>query len=314
MANKTVSVGGELLRFRMRQGMSQFDLAVCMEWKGTNPVIQIEKDRRLPKPETIERLGQCLNLNYLQIHYLNGLAGYVPPTRFPPPAQVVTTLGQLAPVLAEFPYPAFVFDYQFRLWMANPVGTMLLREGDAEYADRLMALPLNALDTVFDSRLAFCGRYDNLPAIQRGQVFRFKATNSFHQHEPFFWSMPERMKSVLAAGDYEAFQAAWNAIDLLTLPGPGPAAPSIDIAEFYARMEHGDLRLRFDEGLIAFYMRVESVLHLGDLFIIVSFVPTVSASYPDNRARADAVSRRYAPPGSPDFRVWDVIDVAALYT
>lgn len=312
MANKTVSVGGELLRFRTRQGVSQFDLAVCMGWKGTNPVIQIEKDRRLPKPDTIERLGQCLNLSYLQIHYLNGLAGYVPPTRLPPPAQVIATLSQLAPVLAGFPYPAYVFDYQFRLWMANAAGTCLLRERDPDHADELLAMPLNALDTVFDSRLGFFERLDNRPAIQRGQVFRFKATNSFRQHEPFFWSMPERMRFLLPA-DYESFRAAWNAIDVLTMPGPGSAAPHIDVTEFYARMEHGDLRLRFDEGLIAFYMRVESVLHLGDLFIIVSFVPTVSASYPDNRARADAASQRYASPESVDFRVWDVIDVATLY-
>lgn len=311
MANKTITVGGELLRFRTRQGMSQFDLAVCMDWKGTNPVIQIEKDRRLPKPETIERLGQCLNLSYLQIHYLNGLAGYVPPTRLPPPAQVIATLNQLAPVLQRFPYPAYVFDYQFRLWMANPFGYALLQEGNADHTAHVLAMPLNALDTVFDSQFGFYERLDNRPAIQRGQTFRFKATNSFRQHEPFFWSMPERMR-FLTARDYEAFRAAWSAIDLLTLPGPG-ISPSIDVTEFYARMEHGDMRLLFDEGLIAFYMRVESILHLGELFIIVSFLPTVSASYPENRARADAVSQRYAPLGSPDFRVWDVIDVTALY-
>ena len=56
MAEKTVTLGQELLRLRKRRGMSQFDLAVCVEWKGTGPVIQIEKDRRIPQPDTIEKL------------------------------------------------------------------------------------------------------------------------------------------------------------------------------------------------------------------------------------------------------------------
>ena len=80
MDDHAVAIGEALRRFRQQKGISQFDLAVAMGWKGTNPVIQIEKGRRLPRPDTIERLGACLGLSYVEVHYLNGLGGYVPPT------------------------------------------------------------------------------------------------------------------------------------------------------------------------------------------------------------------------------------------
>ncbi len=46
MPKNTITLGSELRRLRTSQGISQFDLAVAMDWKGTNPIIQIEKDRR----------------------------------------------------------------------------------------------------------------------------------------------------------------------------------------------------------------------------------------------------------------------------
>src|SRR5512134_3555827 len=101
MIKSSLTVGEELRRFRVRRGISQFDMAVCMEWKGTNPLIQIEKNRRIPRPDTIERLGKCIGLNYLEIHYLNGLAGYHLPTRLPPANYVIDTLNQIAEVLKD---------------------------------------------------------------------------------------------------------------------------------------------------------------------------------------------------------------------
>jgi transcriptional regulator with XRE-family HTH domain len=308
MDDHGMTFGEELRRFRQRRGISQFDLAVCMEWKGTNPVIQIEKDRRVPQPETIERLANCLGLNYLEVHYLNGLAGYIPPTRLPPRDHVIGTLDYISGIVAEFPYPAYVIDYHLRLWMANPATTLWV-EGDADRLRELMARPLNVFDIIFDSRLGFREHIEALEPTDRDQIFRFKATNAFRQHEPFYCSLPRRMNTLLP-DDYAHFERLWNAIDINTTTSIGPA----HVAEFYARIERGDLTLLTPDGPVAFHLRVKSILHLGDLFVLVMFVPVISAHLPDNKARAEAFSHRYANPAAQTLRLWDLIDIDTIFS
>ncbi|MBN1966519.1 MAG: hypothetical protein JW910_17845 [Anaerolineae bacterium] len=307
MQQQGVTFGQELRRFRARRGISQFDLAVCMDWKGTSPVIQLEKDRRVPQPDTIARLGKCLSLNYLELHYLTGLAGYIPPTRLPPRDYVIETLDHIAAIIADFPYPVYVVDYQMRFWLANRA-TAILSLGDLDLWRGLMARPLNAFDIVFDSRLGFRPHIPDLPQFDREQVFRFKATNSFRQHEPFFLALPERMRT-LEPDDYRAFEAAWNAIDMTTLTRIQP----VQVADFYARMEQGDIRLAFPEGPVSFHLRVDSILHLGDLFSVITYVPVASAALPDNKARAEAISAAYRPDVGDPVRVWDVTDITPFF-
>ena len=306
MTDNATLVGQELHRLRQRRGISQFDLAVCMDWKGTNPVIQIEKGRRIPQPDTIERLAQCLSLNYLEVHYLNGLAGYIPPTRLPPQNHVTTTLDYVGNIIADYPYPAYVIDYQLRLWLANGA-TSLWIDGDTDRLRDLMARPLNVFDIIFDSRLGCRARIEAVEYADRDQVFRFKATNAFRQHEPFFRALPERMNTWLPE-DYAHFAHVWHAIDINTPADMGPA----HLAEFYARIEHGDLTLLPHDGPVAFHLRVESILHLGDLFALVMFVPVISAKIEENQARAEAFSQHYT--GGPQvLRLWDVLDLNAIY-
>jgi transcriptional regulator with XRE-family HTH domain len=72
----TMIFGKALQQFRKRAGIGIFDLTVLMGWKGTGPVIELEKDKRLPRLSTIDRLGEALNLTHSDICYLRGLAGY----------------------------------------------------------------------------------------------------------------------------------------------------------------------------------------------------------------------------------------------
>lgn len=303
---KSVHLGQELLRMRQRKGISQFDLAVCMGWKGTNPVIQIEKGRRLPKPETIERLGQCLGLSYLDVHTLNGLAGYVPETRLPPAAHVVRTLEALADHLTAVPYPTAVLDYQYRIWLFNPAG-LLFTGGDPEEARRLLARPCDVLQIVFDSRLGIRARIDDLAVTEKEMVFTYKAGNAFRQHEPFFRAMPERLAEHLLPDDYAALAAIWQSIDLQTVE----SVHALQVVDFYARLEQGDIRLRFPEGLVHCYFRREQILHLGELFQVMTFLPVDSAALPDNRQRADQVFAAYQ--GTACLKLWEVMDINELY-
>jgi transcriptional regulator with XRE-family HTH domain len=300
-----VTVGQELRRLRMRRGISQFDLAVCMEWKGTNPIIQIEKDRRIPRPDTIERLGHCLGLSYLEIHYLNGLAGYVLPTRMPPRDLLIETLEQIADLITDFPYPAYVFDYQYRFWLFNPFVAVFLGEA----MPLLQARSFDVFDMVFDSRLGLRPHIADLQNTEQEIVFTFKATNGFRQHEAFFQSLPERKMDTLIPEDYAAFKAVWQALDMNTIA----SLNSLQVVNFYARQERGDLQLALPEGTVSCHLRVEPVFHLGDLFRLGTFLPVDSADQPGNKARAEAIFGQYRSAAGQSIKVWEHIDLDQFY-
>lgn len=307
MPENKISLGHELARFRARRGISQFDLAVCMGWKGTNPVVQIEKDRRVPQPETLEKLGDCLGLNYLEVHYLNGLAGYIPPVRLPPRDFVVKTLDQIASLLTPFPYPAYVVDYHFRFWVANPATAMFVF-GDVPFLRELLAKPLTVFDIIFDSRFPMRAAIEQIEPTEKDQIFRFKAINAYRQHEDFFQAFPACMAS-LEPEDYQRFVAVWQAVDVNVITSIQPAY----LFEHYARLEYGDIRLIYPEGSVAFHIRADQVLALGSLFTIVSFVPVASSTHDENKKLAEIVRDKYTPGTGDSFRVWNLREIESFW-
>src|SRR5215470_12056725 len=88
--------------------ISQFRLATLMQWEGTAPVIEIEKGRRLPRPETLNALGEALQLSPADIAYLHGLAGYRDITVMPSVEQIKRVLAALEATIANRLYPVYV--------------------------------------------------------------------------------------------------------------------------------------------------------------------------------------------------------------
>src|SRR5215510_14121986 len=93
--------------------ISQFRLATMMQWEGTAPLVEIEKGRRHPRPETLNALGEALQLSPADIAYLHGLAGYREVTTMPPLEQIKRVLRAMEPDIAQRLYPVYVMDYQF---------------------------------------------------------------------------------------------------------------------------------------------------------------------------------------------------------
>ncbi|HEX2622770.1 MAG TPA: helix-turn-helix transcriptional regulator, partial [Phototrophicaceae bacterium] len=115
-------LGSTLRSFREQakpQKISQFRLAAMMQWEGTAPVIEIEKGRRRPRPETLNALGEVLQLSPADIAYLHGLAGYREITVMPPVEQIKRVLKTLEADIARRLYPVYVIDFQFHFWMVN---------------------------------------------------------------------------------------------------------------------------------------------------------------------------------------------------
>src|SRR5262245_14181879 len=123
MAEANLKLLGETLKaFRVNarpRPISQFRLAAMMQWEGTAPIVEIEKGKRRPRPETLNALGEALQLSPADIAYLHGLAGYREPTVMPPLDRIVRVLEAIEGDLSRRLYPVYVLDFMFRHWMVN---------------------------------------------------------------------------------------------------------------------------------------------------------------------------------------------------
>ncbi|MBX3085704.1 MAG: helix-turn-helix transcriptional regulator [Anaerolineae bacterium] len=298
-----MTFGKALAQFRKRAGISIFDLTVLMGWKGTGPVIELEKGKRMPRPNTIDRLGVALNLTHSDICFLRGLAGYMPYTTMPTQAQILTVLNAVVDMVREYPFPCYITDYRGIYWLYNPAETALMDMSFEELA-HLMRRVTGIFDIVFDSRLGLAARLGNRDQTERDHIFRFKAHNQYRRHERFYLSYPDCMRARLTDEDYARFAAAWNAVEVtlernkLVYPFGGFMRSSGDVQITLAAV-HG---FHFD--------RVEQpILHLNDLFDLVYYRPVGS---PDEQQACHAYFASFK--WSPDqfTKLWEHVDVQTI--
>jgi hypothetical protein len=215
MAKANLKLLGEAIRqFRelaQPKKMSLFRLATLMQWEGTAPIIEIEKGRRRPRPETLNALGDALQLGPADIAYLHGLAGYREPTVMPPIEQIKRVLQAIEPDIACRRFPVIILDYQFRHWMVNSA-TAALVGGSLDALTDLVRRGVHGFSVVFDTRLPVRRQFSDPEAVERERLFRFKAHNLYRRHEPFYQAYPERMKPHLLPADYARFVQAWKAV------------------------------------------------------------------------------------------------------
>src|SRR5215472_10728477 len=184
-----------------------------MQWEGTAPLIEMEKGRRRPRPETLNALGEALQLSPADIAYLHGLAGYRAATVLPPIEQIKRVLQAIEPDIACRRYPVIVLDYQFRHWMVN-TATAALVGGSLELLTELMRRGVHGFSVVFDSRLPVRQQFCDPEAVERERLFRFKAHNLYRRHEPFYLAYPKRMQPHLLPADYGRFVQCWDAVEV----------------------------------------------------------------------------------------------------
>ena len=213
MAAANLQLLGQTLRaFRERippDGLSQFRLALLMNWEGTAPIVEIEKGRRLPRPETLNALGEALRLSPADLAYLHGLAGYREVTVMPPREQIIRVLRALEPDIARRRFPVYVMDYQFHFWMLNGAAAALQPPGHTA----MLTPDLDGVTMTFDSRLPFHRPPPDGDAQERDAVLRFKTVNLYRRHEPFYLAFETEMKERLLPEDFARFERCWQEVD-----------------------------------------------------------------------------------------------------
>jgi transcriptional regulator with XRE-family HTH domain len=291
MAQANLKLLGEAIRRFREQAhptrMSLFRLATLMQWEGTAPIIEIEKGRRRPRPETLNALGEALQLSPADIAYLHGLAGYRAGTVMPPIEQIKRVLQAIEPDLAHRLYPVYVLDFQFRHWMVNPA-TAALVGGSLDTLTELMRRAAHGFDVVFDSRLPVRQYFSDPEAVELERMFRFKLHNLYRRHEPFYLVYPECMKHQLLPEDYGRFVKCWN---------------EVEVGMHHVFPVHPHIKVRLGADEITFVIHMVELLHLDRLLYVGYYEPKDDGS--GNRERCEAYFTRYGPGNKACIRAWD---------
>lgn len=291
MVEPNLKLLGETLRRLREQAnpskVSQFRLATLMRWEGTAPIIEIEKGRRRPRPETLNALGEALRLSPADIAYLHGLAGYRERTAMPPLEQVKRVLQAIEPDIARRRYPVVVLDYQFNHWMVN-TATAALVGGSVVVLAEMMRRRVHGFDVVFDSRLPARALFSDPELVERERVFRFKSHNIYRRHEPFYLAYPARMEGRLPPADYARFARCWDEVEVDT----GQVFPI-----------HPHIRMRMSGDEITLVIHMIEMLHVDRLLLVGYYEPDDDGR--GNRQRCEAY---FADVGGDCVRAWDAGD------
>jgi hypothetical protein len=283
-------LGNTLKAFREQaqpRKISQFRLAALMNWEGTAPIIEIEKGRRHPRPETLNALGEALQLSPADIAYLHGLAGYREITVMPRVEHIKRVLKTIEPDIAQRLYPVYVMDYQFRFWMMNSA-TAAYQGGVLDHLIEMMRSGIDGLTMSFDSRIGFGAGSDHISMIERETIFRFKAFNLYRRHEPFYLAYPECMQSKLLPQDYQRFARCWNEVDV-RMQDVYPITPQ--------------LTEQSKAGIFQFDIHMVEIPHLDRLLFIAYYEPKDDNA--GNRERCEAFFRQNSPKDRTCICAWD---------
>lgn len=176
-----------------------------------------ENDKAKPSPDAILRIAQATCASPDDIHYMLGLAGHLPITRFPRLETTLNLLRQVAQYVARLPYPAYVLDYRGRYWIINEkmseaigVPLQLLRAFLESRISNGIFTPIDFLEVVFNSRLPFYHVLRNREQLMQAQVVRFKLICFHRRHEPFYQNYLSQMQQRLSPEDYQVFHDVWH--------------------------------------------------------------------------------------------------------
>jgi transcriptional regulator with XRE-family HTH domain len=289
MATANLQLLGKTIRsFRERvppDGLSQFRLALLMNWEGTAPIVEIEKGRRLPRPETLNALGEALQLSPADLAYLHGLAGYREVTVLPPREQIIRVLLALEPDLARRRFPVYVLDYRFRFWMINGAAAALQPPG---HTARLRP-DLDGVTMTFDSRLPFHRPPPDGDAQERDAVLRFKTVNLYRRHEPFYLAFVGDMRARLLPEDFARFEHCWRETD-------------VDSASTYPLAPR--LLLNIGPQVLDFEIHMVEIPQLNHTLFAAYYEPVDDDA--GNRARCEQFFVARGASEWPTVRVWEM--------
>lgn len=278
--------GEQLRAFRVRNGWTIQKAAEVVKVSNAGALRQHEAGTRpLPKPWTINKIAEGYGLSYADRVLLLGLAGHLSPTPLPSKKEIFEVMIKVEREIAELPYPVTVVDYQFRYWMAN--GAMATLLGGTSLIEDIVLSEAMIFDVSFDSSLGIRSHFTDALAVEREQVARFCAYNTYRRHEPFYRLYPNCM-SRLPQQDYERFVTIWTECN---------AGSPLRGHAIHAALSFGD-----EPNQLVFNLRSLELLQLDRLFMINYYEPRIDiAGNVERCSHIFAHSQKHT-----FFRAWDI--------
>lgn len=113
MNNSTL--GGLIKDYRLQKGISQLDIAFALGWKETSRLSRIEQGRmEKPSRELLDKIIEAIGLKEEEKNTLLLTGGYLPTEE-----EILKVRESVKATLSEWPYPAGMIDFSWRLIDGN---------------------------------------------------------------------------------------------------------------------------------------------------------------------------------------------------
>jgi transcriptional regulator with XRE-family HTH domain len=270
-------------------------LAERLGWSNAAHVSQIENGLRLPQAETIQRWVIACEGSMSEMYYLLGIAGYLPPTKFPPKQAFIPTLELVdLKTLINHPYPAYIVDYRSVLWVVNSATALFI--SDATPVTAFVGGAYSLFHFIFDPRLPVRNRIHNWEEYHRRQLLLFKMYNMLRQHEPFYKNFVEDTGKRLLPENAAELRRSWEETPM-------------DAVDLEVLNREPILLQLTPDIVIQFHHHTENIFNIADLFIVIRFEP--DANTPQEYLQVlEAICEPLR--GKPSAKLWEQIDIDSL--
>ena len=238
---RELTLGEKLRHFRTMKGISQSQLETEADLAfGT--ISRIENSQINPTKETINKIGEVLDLLENDLTYLIGLRDSLPAKR-----EIDEIVQQIQPVFDQETFPSYLMDNRFRIWAYNK---SLLEVFDIPPAEAEKQLGVNVLKALF--RL-----FNILNKIPKKHLIKvLKEQIAVHKEETERYSKEDYMKEVVSElQDDREFSKLWSS----TLP----KASLFRRAEFYLKYK----------GNVLDILISRSSVPIDERFYVVEYFP-----------------------------------------
>ena len=187
-----VSLGGLIKTYRINRRLSQFDVATAIGWKDTSRLSKIEQGRVKPTRPLVEKIMNALNLDEIERGEFLFAGNYVPTEE-----DIQRVRKTVQPFLDNWPYPAFLDDFTWRLIAFNKKG-MRLYGISAKWSSRIEKIKPNLFELIFNPEIAkglIIRDKENKYWYEwaKEKIGQFKIEHHYQSNEPWFQQLMKKL-------------------------------------------------------------------------------------------------------------------------
>ena len=162
------SLGGLLKDYRIKKNITQVETVLALGWKDPTRLSRIEQGlEERPPRELIDKICEVLNLQEEEENYLL-LAGNYLPTK----EEIRKVQEKVKPVLENWPYPANLYDFCWRLILFNDNLKRILNM-NKQQIQQIFDINPSAIEMVFDQNFIKSYYPQDEPDIWQKNLLRF---------------------------------------------------------------------------------------------------------------------------------------------